>query len=400
MTSTENRLDPAERVRRFDIYSDETLAHLDSTLAYARSACPVARSEANEGYYLVSTYDLIREVLADPGTYSSRDGISQPVRQLLPMPPINSDPPEHGDFRRLLNPFFSRAGLAPSEDAIRRIAAALLDQVIDRGEMEFLDDFAAPLTSGTLCRVILNLADDSMATEAMHRVEAIGETNDASAWQELTTFLTGLLNDGGDPPAGGNRSRDLLASIRGGVVGDRTATREEKLGVLIILFLGGLDTTRAAMGSIVRHMIADPSLEERMLDPGWVTRDLDEMLRHDSVVTALARTITHDTELGGQPLRAGERIVCHYYSANHDEARFEQPDRLMFDRQRNPHIAFGVGVHRCLGSNLARLQIKVGFEELLARITNIRLARPDADIRPLPGMTRIPRSMPIVFTRR
>lgn len=99
MTSTENRLDPAERVRRFDIYSDETLAHLDSTLAYARSACPVARSEANEGYYLVSTYDLIREVLADPGTYSSRDGISQPVRQLLPMPPINSDPPEHGDFR-------------------------------------------------------------------------------------------------------------------------------------------------------------------------------------------------------------------------------------------------------------------------------------------------------------
>lgn len=401
MTTTPNS-DAARRVRHFDIYSDETTRHLDSTLAYSRKVCPVARSEENDGFYLVSSYELVRAVLADPVTFSSRDGISQPPRQILPMPPINSDPPLHNDFRKLLNSFFSRAGLAPSEGAIRAVAAGLLDDLVDRGEMEFLEDFATPLTSAALCRVILALDDDRLAIEAVTKVEAIATANDAEAWRDLTSFLADLVDGNGSIDGSGQQTaqRSLLAAIGAGHVAGRPITHDEKLGILVILFLGGLDTTRAAMTWMVRHMVDDPTLEQRMRDPGWTTRALDEMLRYDTVVTAPARTVTRETELGGQRLSVGDRIVCHYYSANHDEAQFPRADELLFDRERNPHIAFGVGIHRCLGSNLARLQIKVGFEELLVRVQDIRAAHTDFDATPIPGMTRMPRSMPITFTLR
>jgi cytochrome P450 len=388
------RPDYAEKLRNFSIYDEATVDLLDDVMDYARQTCPVAQIEVNEGYYLVSRYEHIRTALADTTTFSSRDGISQPVRQLIPMPPINSDPPEHNDFRRLLNRFFSKAGLAASEGAIRMIARSLIDGFIDRGEVELMSEFATPLTSATLCRVILNLDDQALTDTAVHRVEAISASNDANAWSELTGFLSDLM-----AAHAGSTTDNVLTTVLNGTVAGRPLTSDEKLGILVILFLGGLDTTRAAIAAIVGHLVQQPGLEERLRDPGWVTRDLDEFLRHDTVVTALARTVTRDTELGGQALRAGDRVVLHYYSANHDPAQFDNADRLDFERQRNPHLAFGVGIHRCIGSNLARLSIRVAFDELLSRVQNIRLAD-GADLRKLPGLTRMHQAMPIEFDRR
>jgi cytochrome P450 len=125
---------------------------------------------------------------------------------------------------------------------------------------------------------------------------------------------------------------------------------------------------------------------------------MDEFLRHDSVVTAMARKVTDATELNGVALHADDRLLIHYYSANHDAEQFERPDQLVFDRSRNPHVAFGLGVHRCLGSNLARLQIQVAFEELLARVTNLRIAD-GARVSFTSGVTRMPTSLPLVFDR-
>jgi cytochrome P450 len=383
----------ADVLSHLDIYDVGTSTILDETLRHARTHCPVSRSDANGGYHLVSRYADVTAVLGDDARFSSKGGKSLPPRQLLDMPPLDSDPPEHRSYRRLLNPFFSRRGLERHEPAIRQIARGLVDEFIGSGRVEVVDDFASPLTAATLCRVILNLDDDELMATARKRVEAIGEGNAAQAWVELTEFLTKLIRE--RKPAS---DRNVLDAVLSGAIDGTPLTDEQKLGIIIVLFLGGLDTTRAQIACIAHHLAIHPELEQRLRNPDWVRTDLDEFLRHDSVVTALARKVTAATELNGVALGSEDRLLIHYYSANHDAEQFERPDDLNFGRGRNPHVAFGLGIHRCLGSNLARLQIQVAFDELLARITRLRIA-PGARISLSPGVTRMPESLPLVFER-
>jgi cytochrome P450 len=387
-------LNPAEILSHFDVY-DPTVSRMLNEVAHeAHRHCPVAHSDAHGGYFLVAGYAEAATVLGDDARFSSHGGKSIPSRQMLDMPPLDSDPPEHRDYRRLLNRFFSKAGLARHEPAIREIARSLVDSFVDAGHVEIVSDFAAPLTGATLCRVILNLEEPELMSRAQALVEKISTVNTPEAWGELSGFLRDLIStrepDGRD---------DVLNAILTGTVQGRSLTDDEKLGVVIVLFLGGLDTTRAAISCIVHHLAVNPGLEERLRGTDWTRSDLDEFLRHDSVVTGLARTVTVDTELGGQPLRAGDRLLVHYYAANHDPAQFPNPDTLDFGRSRNPHLAFGVGIHRCLGSNLARLQIRVAFDELLPRVQNIRI-EDGREIELAPGIARQPVALPVVFDPR
>jgi len=386
--------DYAEILRHLDIYDERTPPVLDETLRHARTQCPVAHSDANGGYHLVSRYADVATVLGDDARFSSRGGKSLPPHQVLDMPPLDSDPPEQREYRRILNPFFSKGGLAKHEPAIREIARQLIEKFVSAGRFEIIEDFASPLTAATLCRVILNLDDDALMDTARERVVAIGASNTAQAWVELTEFLTALIHD---RKVGGHG--DVLDAILSGSVNGEELTEEQKLGVVIVLVLGGLDTTRAEIACIARHLALNPGLEERLRNPNWVRSDLDEFLRHDSVVTAMARKVTGETELNGVALHGDDRLLIHYYSANHDAERFENPDELVFDRGRNPHVAFGLGIHRCIGSNLARLQIQIAFDELLAQVQNLRIAD-GADVTFGPGVSRMPVSLPLVFDRR
>jgi cytochrome P450 len=307
------------------------------------------------------------------------------------MPPLDADDPEHRDYRRLLNRFFSKAGLAQHEPAIRDIARSLIAGFASAGRAEIVHDFAGPLTGATLCRVIFDLDEPDLMAQAQARVERISTENTPEAWGELSSFLRTLISE--YQPAGRD---DVLNAIMTGSVQGRPLTEDEKLGTIMVLFLGGLDTTRAAISCIVHHLAVNPGLEGRLRAAEWTRSDLDEFLRHDSVVTALARTVTTGTELGGQQLKAGDRLLVHYYAANHDPGQFPGADTLDFRRERNPHLAFGLGIHRCLGSNLARLQIRVAFEELLSRVQNIRLAD-GAKIGYAPGIARHPATLPVTF---
>ena len=394
-SSTQTAPDFAAMLSEFNIYADDAPDVADELLEYARTKCPVPHSNANGGYHLVTRYDDVRAVLTNDAVFSSTGGKSLPSHQLLVMPPIDVDPPIQNEFRRLLNKYFSKAGLAKSEPAIRAIARQLVDGFVEAGEADILADYATPLTSATLCKVVLNLEDEELARTAISRVEGIGASNRPEAWQELTGFLTELMN--GHQPSG---TDNVLDAVMAGQVEGRPLTDDERLGVIVILFLGGLDTTRAAISAIVNHLIQEPGLEDRLRDPDWVKHDLDEFLRFDSVVTALARRVTGDTELGGAKLHEGDRVLVHYWSADHDSERFENADRLDFTRESNPHLAFGVGVHRCLGSNLARLQIRIAFEELLARVQNIRAADASETVRFTPGVSRMPRHMRVAFDKR
>lgn len=383
--------DMAEVLSHFNVYDPDMSRALTELTHHAHQHCPVAHSDAHGGYYLVAGYEEVATVLSDTSRFSSRCGKSIPARQVLDLPPLDSDPPEHRDYRRLLNRFFSKAGLARHESAIREIAGALVDGLAMAGHAEIVHDLAGPFTGAVLCRVILNLDNPELMRQAQERVEKISTANTAEAWGELSGFLRTLLReyrpDGRD---------DVLNAIVTGTVLDSPLTEDEMLGLVTVLFLGGLDTTRAAITCIIHHLAVTPGMEERLRDGDWTRADLDEFLRHDSVVTALARTVTVDTELGGQPLKAGDLLLIHYWAANHDPGKFPDPDTLDFGRGRNPHVAFGMGIHRCIGSNLARLQIRVALEELLSRVRNIRLAD-GAEIEFAPGIARHPVALPVVF---
>jgi cytochrome P450 len=142
----------------------------------------------------------------------------------------------------------------------------------------------------------------------------------------------------------------------------------------MILVLGGLSTTNAALTATFAHVATTPGLEQHLRASDWTRQELDEFLRFEPPVGCLSRTVTQDATLAGQALRAGDVVLLHFAAANRDPEVFDDPDHLILDRQNNPHLSFGLGDHRCIGSNLARMQIEIGANELLARIQGIRLA--------------------------
>jgi cytochrome P450 len=376
MTDTEQApagLDLDRMVDDFDAYDHDTAQHLFEVTTHARSRCPVSHSSAYGGYWLVTRYAEVRQALSDPGTYSSSQGVGFPHRQSLMMPPIDLDPPLQKEFRRLLNPHFSRAGIAKYADAIREIAAATVETFADRGTADLHGDFAAPFTAEVLARVILHVDDDDLFLRARAVASQISR-NDPSQEGDKRAQLEQIVEEILNPrTASGARHGDSIDSLLYGEVNGRPLTRDERVGTLMILVLGGLSTTNAALTGIFRHVAETPRLEDHLRSDDWTRQELDEFLRFEPPVTSLSRTVMKDTVLGNQALKPGDVALLHFAAANRDRSMFAEPDELRPDREKNPHLSFGLGDHRCIGSNLARLQIEIGTAEVLARIENIKL---------------------------
>jgi cytochrome P450 len=376
MTDTEQApagLDLDRMIDNFDAFDHDTAQHLFEVTNHARSRCPVSRSSAYGGYWLVTRYAEVRQALSDPGTYSSSQGVGFPHHQSLMMPPIDLDPPLQKEFRRLLNPHFSRAGIAKYADAIREIAAATVDTFADRGTADLHGDFAAPFTAEVLARVILHVDDDELFSRT-RAVAAQISRNDPTQEGDKRAQLEQVVEEILDQrAASGARHGDSIDSLLYGEVNGRPLTRDERVGTLMILVLGGLSTTNAALTGIFRHVAQTPGLEDHLRSDDWTRQELDEFLRFEPPVSALSRTVMKDTVLGDQALKAGDVMLLHFAAANRDGSVFAEPDELRLDRGKNPHLSFGLGDHRCVGSNLGRMQIEIGTAELLARIQDIKL---------------------------
>jgi cytochrome P450 len=361
-------------VDTFDVFDHDTAQHVFEVTKHARSRCPVSRSSAYGGYWLVTSYAEVRQALSDPGTYSSSKGVGFPHRQTLMMPPIDVDPPLQKEFRRLLNPHFSRTGIAKYAGAIRDIAATTVETFAGRGAADLHNDFAAPFTAEVLARVILHVDDEDLFLRARAVASQISR-HDPSQEGDKRALLEQISEEIlHQRAASGARQGDSIDSLLYGEVDGRRLTRDEQVGTLMILVLGGLSTTNAALTGIFRHVAETPGLEDHLRNDDWTRQELDEFLRLEPPVTSLSRTVMNDTILGKQQLRAEDVVLLHYSAANRDGSVFAEPDELHLDREKNPHLSFGLGNHRCIGSNLARLQIEIGVKELLARIKNVKLA--------------------------
>ena len=396
MTSIDDpaALEVEDLAPHLDLFDPSHSERLWEVLSYARTACPVLKTDADEGYYIVTRYDDLRAVLEDPETYSSVQAGLRGVP--LPMPPLTEDPPRHIEYRRALNKYLSRSFLGRYAADVRDTARTLLDDLVPRGRFDFMTDYAIPFTSRNLARVILDDSNAERIQRAIAIATRISSEGDPQAFFDMAALAEEFLRD---RAASGSQRDDVLSAIVNGTVEGRPLTLQEQVGATMIMFTGGLDTTKAALGNIASHLAGDATLEQRLRDPEWIKADLDEFLRYESPITFMARTVTRDTELGGCPLKPGDRVAVHYASANRDESRFEHADRLDFDRRRNPHAAFGLGPHRCIGMHFARLQIEVAFGELLSRVTNLRIPQ-DAQVQTAVGIVLSPEHLPVTFDVR
>jgi cytochrome P450 len=347
----------------------------------------------------VTQYEDVRKVLQQPAIFSSKNGLAIPRNpKTPPMPPLDADPPEQIEYRRLINAYLSPAGIARHEDAIRSIARSLVAAFATRGSCDYVAEFADQLPTLVLARVLYGLGDedDAALKHLKKAIAPISEDNTSEdagrAWMALDAFMADLLAQRRGQPLGD----DLVASVLGGEVEGHPVPEDKQRGMLGVLLLAGLKTTTHLIASIVYRMVEDPSLEARLREPGWHTRYLEEIIRVSPVVAWVGRVVQQPTELGGVQLKPGDTVMCHIGAADHDPDEFPDPHRLDVDRLENRHIGFGLGAHRCVGSNLARTQARISVEELLAATTNFRY-QPGKSLDFRSGVTFGPKLLRIEF---
>ncbi|HEX2171624.1 MAG TPA: cytochrome P450 [Dehalococcoidia bacterium] len=341
------------------------------------------------GFWSVTRYHDIVAVSRDPETFISGRGITMMVDPENPSPSsgagkmlIAIDPPRHVRLRRLVNRGFTPRMVARLEPHIRDIATDILDDVAPRGECDFVLDVAARLPLAVICEM-LGVPRDAWDTmfQLTNRVLGAGDPEyqtvegdpQATAEQgqrEMFGYFVRLLIDRRKAPR-----EDLVSVLTGAEVEGERLTDEEILYFCYLLILAGNETTRNAISGGVRALIDHPDQRRHLAaDLGLLPSAIEEILRWTSPVVHMARVASRDTELAGRRISAGQKVLLWYPSANRDEAVFPDPYRFDITRAPNDHLAFGVGEHFCLGSGLARLELRVIFEELLRRLPDIELA--------------------------
>ncbi len=395
----------------FDHLSDEWATDGPEILADLRERCPVAHTERFHGAYLVTRFDDVLDVARDTDTFSSRITLindNHPDNVKLELPPITLDPPDHGPFRRALLPSFNPREVDKLEPFVARVANRLLDELSERagangGAVDGAIDFAQLLP----VEVMSHLFDVPSEVGPEFRRWVDGILKDGledldiarTATREVQAFFAQRLAERRDEPDGTDRDDLVSVVLRAEVTADdgssRPFTEREQIGALVVLMLGGIDTTWSLLGSALFHLAIHPDDRARLVaEPELLPTAIEEFLRFYSPVT-IARVITDDADIGGCPVAAGKRLLLSFPSANRDGAHFDQPDEVVLDRRVNRHVAFGVGVHRCLGSNLARMELNVALGAWLERFPRFELAVDPADIVWSVGPVRGPRSVPL-----
>jgi cytochrome P450 len=389
-------------VDHFDIHAPELGADLHRTLARARTLCPVIRSDVYEdGYWVATTYEDVLRIAQDWETWSNQLGITVGADtgkglEGMIIPPVTVDPPLQRTFKRLINRYFTPGAVAPWEPATRALVTRLIDGFIERGECDFMEQFARPLPGLAFFDLALHAPAEDLeqvsdwATLASLTSDPRSADGRVALGTWIAQFLARRREEG---PRG-----DVVDAVLDAEIDGRPINDLEAIGSVMLLVLGGLETTAGVLGMTMLRFCEHPEILELLrAQPERIPDAVEELLRLDGSFICIGRTARHDTELGGRPVQAGERVMIYWASANRDGDEFDDPDTFDLDRAVNRHIAFGAGPHRCAGSNLARMNLRIAFEEVVRRLTDVRL-QPGAEIRYHSAMNRAPVSVPITFT--
>jgi cholest-4-en-3-one 26-monooxygenase len=313
---------------------------------------------------------------------------------------LNMDPPRHTKLRGLVNRGFTPVRVAQLERHVREICARILDNVARRGECDFVKNVAAELPLQVIAELMgIPLEEREMVFDWSNRLIGFDDPEFQTSMEdgklaaaEMYVYANRLAE------ARRTRPKDDLVSVlmQAEVEGEKLSELEFDL-FFLLLAVAGNETTRNLISGGTLKLIENPAERARLLaDPALLPTAIEEMLRTVSPVMHFRRTATHDVELHGEKIREGDKVILWYISANRDEDVFAEPERFDVGRTPNEHLAFGIGQHFCLGANLARLEIRIMFEELLKRLPDVELAGPIRRLRSnfINGI----KSMPVRFT--
>jgi cytochrome P450 len=315
-----------------------------------------------------------------------------------PRPPLEVDRPEHTHYRRLLAPYFSPERTRQLEPRIREVAAELIDDAIAERECDLVPTVAVPMPALVLCALLgLPLEDWSFLKRWTTEVIEAGRAGEPERHARANDAMYGYVHSvvEGRRAAKLDPRLDIITGLLELDVGGRQLDDDEVTGVVRLLLQAGHNTTTNGLGSAFRHLGAEPQQQARLReDPGLIPMAVDEILRAFSPVQMLARTVTRKVQVCGRTLRPGEKVCLFWASANRDPQVFDDPEEVDLTRAPNRHMAFGYGIHRCLGAHLARTEMCVAVEEILARTMQFELVGPAPEI----GWPHIgPRAVPVWF---
>ena len=367
-----------------------------------REQCPIAHTERWGGSWLPTRYSDVQRFAQDHHGFSSSDvGVltfddeeRPPPPVEIPLPPIDADQPDHTWTRRLMLPWFSHTRVAEYEPFTRELCNRLIDGFIENGSADAAGDYARQIPVRVIS-LVLGVPEDMADTftgwvqdflEFAHEEARATRGRDA-----LTLYLLDQLEYRRNNPGDDLMSALLQTEVEGKPVDDLTI-----MGMAALTLIAGVDTTWSGIGSAMLHLATNPQDVQRLIDePEIMPLAIEELLRAYSPVT-MARIATDDVEVAGCPIKAGDKVLMNFPGANRDPDVFDNPDQVILDRAQNRHVAFGAGIHRCAGSNLARMEMRVAVEVWLERIPEFRLAD-NAEVTWAGGQVRGPRQVPVVF---
>jgi len=365
-----------------------------------RAECPVVHTDRFLGCYLPTTYEAVKQIAHDTEHFSSRRVVVRDVRpeQVGNAPPITSDPPEHKPAKQLLLPPFTPDAMKKLEPRVRAICNELIDDFIAEGKC----DAAARYTKHIPVRAIAHMLgipekDSDLFIRWIHEILELGIKDNEiflRGIREMGEYFVGHIEERKRHP-----TDDLISTLMKAKGKDGQPLSDEHVqGSLRLLLIAGIDTTWSAIGSSLWHLAKTPADRERLVaEPTLMPSAVEELLRAYSPVT-MAREVMKETVISGCPVKPGNMVLLSFPAANRDPAVFPDADKVLIDRKENRHAAFGLGIHRCVGSNLARMEMTVALEEWLKRIPDFRLD-PAGQVKWSEGTVRGPRQLPMLFAR-
>lgn len=395
----------ADPLTDYDIFDPPFVADPFPVMSAIReSSCPIARSERWGGSWMPTRYDDVVAIAQEFDVFTSAEvlvtppagaEIADPYAEVA-APPITSDPPEHHWHRRLILPFFAPQAVAKYEQGTRDLCNSLIDGFIDAGEADAAADYAQQIPVRVIASMLgvpTELSDTF--TGWVRGVLETGLTDPEvrmAARQNILSYFDEQIKDRQRNP----RDNDLITTLLNSEVDGNKVPVEYVHGVCNLMLVAGVDTTWSAIGASLWHLAQHPEQCDRLVaEPELWPTAIEELLRAYSPVT-MARIVSRETEFGGCPMHAGDRVLMAFPAANRDPRQFERPDEVVLDREHNRHVAFGAGIHRCAGSNLARLELRVALETWLARIPRFELVAPDS-VTWAGGQVRGPRRCAVRF---
>lgn len=377
MSEIASHTDTHDTAAAFSLYSAESIETRNELFADLRTKCPVAHSNQDEpdaGYWIVSRYDDVKAATMDGETFSSRTKML-PSDLIPDRPPLTADGERHASYRRVFQPHFTVQRVAKWEPHVRQVCQEAINTFKGSGACDLAEDYAKKITLGFASAFMGISTDDEDRFE--HWIDDMFGSNDAEARQnaalDLGAYIASVIEDHRQHPAD-----DIVSLIVESEFEGRKLEGQALIEAISLILFAALDTTWSALSAALWHLARNPEDRRRLTaDPALLPIAIEELLRFYAPV-ALTREATTDTELNATKIRQGEILLMNWPSANRDERKFADADKVILDRKINPHLAFGIGPHRCLGSAVARLEMRLGVEEFLRNIPDFDLVDPDA----------------------